>query len=119
VTGTVYLTVSTPVVANSVVVRCLGKESTYWENRVVEHEGTGEEVNPRTTWVEHRGRREIYAEKLVLSSYPQAIGFGSYQFPFRWRLPEGLPGSFDLVRSFPPPLAQRRPYSIALPIQSP
>jgi hypothetical protein len=119
VTGTVYLTVSTPVVANAVVVRCLGKESTYWENKVVEHEGEGEERRSKDIWVEHRGRREIYAEKLVLSSYPQAIGIGSYQFPFRWRLPEGLPGSFDLVRSFPPPLVQRRPYSIALPMQSP
>ena len=38
VTGTVYLTVSSPLIANAVVVRCNGMELTHWENEKTEWE---------------------------------------------------------------------------------
>ena len=38
----------------------------------------------------------IYDEKVVLSSYPQAIPPGCYQYRFQWQLPPKLPGSFNL-----------------------
>uniref|UniRef100_A0A7S0RPB2 Arrestin C-terminal-like domain-containing protein n=1 Tax=Chlamydomonas leiostraca TaxID=1034604 RepID=A0A7S0RPB2_9CHLO len=101
VNGYVLLNCVSAFQASALVLKVEGYEKTMWEERVEDKRFD----NDKNEWItdtrtnNYHGRKDFFKLKVPLSSYPQQVNPGQYQYGFTFALPVGLPGSFEYVDS--------------------
>jgi len=101
VTGTINLNCMRQFPSTGVYVSVKGVEKTYWEEdhtRQVQ-DGHYEDGRPRYR-IEHytvkrKGENKFFDQKICIHPWPGFCHPGQYQWPFSFKLPDGLPGVFE------------------------
>jgi len=99
VRGTIYLMCQEPCASQGVFLKLKGMERTRWEvqrSRSVQGRGPDGQPTTRTeTYTEtFHGLHTFFKAKVPVYPVPGMIAPGSYEFPFAFRLPPGLPGVY-------------------------
>jgi len=101
VKGNAYVNIVSPISCNGIFLTLEGTERTHWSERKSRQipDGTNEDGSTRyqTEYYteEHRGDHVIIRQRSMLYNLGgQALNPGQYTFPFTFRLPTGIPGSF-------------------------
>jgi len=101
VKGNVYVNIATPIACNAIYLTLDGQERTHWSERKSREIPDGTDENGQTRYrteyyiEEHRGTHQIAKNRVMLYNLGgQVLAPGQYTYPFTFRLPTGLPGSF-------------------------
>ena len=92
--GIIHLKLDQPIQAQYLMLKFKGKEHCQWEESHTERDREG---NSRTVIETHRGSAHLVGQKFPIFAFTNGfLDAGGYSFPFTFRLPATLPGSFDL-----------------------
>jgi len=99
VSGVVHLQIASAVQMTGIELKVTGLERTYWREvrREDRSRSRGDGTEERYTEeipVSRYEKREFFKVRIPVYSLNQTIAQGQYSFPFRFVMPQGLPGTF-------------------------
>ena len=92
--GVIHLKLNAPVQARALCLKFTGKEHCQWTETRTERDAQG---NNRTVTDTHKGHCHVLHQKFPIFIFTQGyLDAGEYSFPFLFRVPANIPGSFHL-----------------------
>jgi len=118
--GTIFISINKPIEAKGILVELIGEEKVMWH---YEHrENYTDNNGQQQTKVEirhHKAHNHFFKDSFKLVEYPGSFPVGRFSYPFQYRLPANLPGTFYKKKGGRLPMKAAVGYKIKCVLQRP
>jgi len=118
--GTIFISINKPIDSKGIIVELIGEEKVMWnyEYRETYTDNNGQ-TQTRTEIREHKAHNHFFKDSFKLIEYPGTFPIGRFSYPFQYRLPSNLPGSFYKKKRGRLPMKACIGYKIKVVLQRP